>query len=152
MSEAPPAQFDPYLFLFASIVVPLIVALAANILGPYLAEYWKMRKERENTKWKQMHERFFTMLTNLPGFYAATGDLNRQKQFLEAYFHVFLYAPDDIIKRLNETLVAMGGKRESATPADRAMKETILAMRRTLYGDTKLEYDDVLFPVPAKML
>lgn len=79
MSEAPPAQFDPYLFLFASIVVPLIVALAANILGPYLAEYWKMRKERENTKWKQMHERFFTMLTNLPGLYAATRDVDRQK-------------------------------------------------------------------------
>lgn len=32
------------------------------------------------------------------------------------------------------------------------MKETILAMRGTLYGDTKLEYDDVLFPAPAKML
>ena len=149
MSEAPPAQFDPYLFLFASIMVPLIVALAANIVGPYLAEYWKMRKERENTKWKQMHERFFTMLTNLPSFYATTRDVDKQKQFLEAYFHVFLYAPDDIIKKLNETLVAMGARRESATPADIAMKETVLAMRRTLYGDTKLEHDDVLFPSPS---
>lgn len=146
MAEVPPSQFDPYLFFLASIMVPLIVALAANILGPYLAEYWRMRKERENTKWKQMHERFFTMLTSLPGFFVLTRDLEKKRKFVEAYFHIFLYAPDDTIKKLNEALVSMGYRKESLTQADKAMQETVLAMRRTLYGDTELQHADVLFP------
>jgi hypothetical protein len=148
MSDA--FQFDPYLFIVASIIVPLVVALAASVLAPYFAELWKIKKEREKTKWTQMHERFFTMLTNLPGFFALTQDEKKKEKFLEAYFHIFLYAPDDTIKKFNEALMSMGYQKPSPTVPDIAMQEAILAMRRALYGDTTLKSNDILFPVPAK--
>ena len=149
MSEATQSQFDPFLFITASILVPLIIALTANILGPYASEYWRLRNERQKTKWNQMHERFFAMLTNVPGFFVMGSDAEKQTRFLEAYSHVFLYAPDDTIRRFNAALMSMGYAKPQDTEADKAMKEAILSMRRTLYGKADLTRDDVLSPVRA---
>lgn len=74
-------------------------------------------------------------------------DLEKQKRFLETYFQVFLYSPDDVIKRLNKSLIAMGSSKPIDTDTDKAMKEAILAMRQVLYGESQLKSEDVLFPV-----
>lgn len=93
-----------------------------------------------------MHERFFTMLTNVPGFFVMRGDAEKQKKFLEAYFHVFLYAPDEAIRKFNTALRSMGYVEPPDSEPNRAMKEAILSMRRALYGKTGLSRDDILFP------
>lgn len=91
------------------------------------------------------------MLKNLTGFYEETLDMKKMETFYEHYRVAWLYAPDEVIKSINDFLIAMGdAPKTTETEAEKVTRKMIFEMRRSFKGKTKLKPKDFLFIAVSK--
>jgi len=135
--------------ILASAAVVIFTTLFTTVLGPRFQESSRRKSEKELRVWRQNEERFFNMLTFLEGFYVGSLDEEgariAKRKFVEAYRQIWLYSPDEVIEKINDFLIASGCKPASETPQNKTAQEMVLWMRKTIYGDTRLEPEQFLF-------
>jgi len=122
-----------------TLVSVLGAALIGSILGPVIIELLKLRTEPKKKERREIEVRYFNMLKNLTGFYAGTLDKKQIETFYEHYRVAWLYAPDEVIKAINNFLIAVGATPKTETDADRAARNMVFEMRRAFKGKTKLK-------------
>lgn len=128
-----------------TLVSVLGAALIGSILGPVIIELLKLITEPKRKERRESEVRYFNMLTNLTGFYAGTLDKKQIETFYEHYRVAWLYAPDEVIKSINNFLIAVGGAPTTETGAEKATRKMIFEMRRAFKGKTKLKPEEFLF-------
>jgi len=133
------------LIALTSILSSLIIALFTLYIGPIIQERVRIKMEKNMRLWLQKEERFFSMLSLIDSFSTEAGDFreNDRRRFLEAYRHLWLYAPDEIIHKVNDFLLESGYKHAIYTAEEATATELIYSMRKAIYGDTKLTRKDV---------
>ena len=119
----------------ASVIVPLTSAIFV---------WWL--NERSKLKWEKhirKEKRYRGFLESIHGFYVTSQDEEEKEKFLQELRLAWLYCPDDVIKAGNDFLgtVATGGQ-SSDEVKERALAEFDIALRRDLYGKTKLTFED----------
>jgi len=90
------------------------------------------------------------MLTLIKAFRESTIDPEGIDNFYDAYRQIWLYAPDDTIRSLNNFFRGIGAKEPEITDAGRTAAEMVLGMRKAYYGKTKLKPEDFLVITPRK--
>jgi len=129
-------------------IIPLIIALIAAILGPWIIEYWKWRTEPKRRILQEKEIRYFNLLTNLTGFYEGQYDPTKIEIFYEHYRTAWLYVPDSVIKSINKFFEAQGIQQTELREVEKATCNMIWQMRRDFYGDTSLSPEEFLFIKP----
>jgi len=132
-----------------SIMIPVVVALIAAIIGPWIIEYWKWRSEPKNRILHESEVRYFTLLTNLEGFFE-NHDPKKIAQFYEHYRTAWLYAPDEVIKAINRFFEAQGVRHTKLSEADEAACNMVWQMRKAFYRNTKLRPEEFLIVKPRR--
>jgi len=132
-----------------SITIPIIVALIAAIIGPWIIEYWKWKNEPRRRILHESEVRYFNLLTNLIGFYE-NHDPKKIAQFYEHYRTAWLYAPDEVIEAVNRFFKAQGVQQAELREVEKATCNMVWEMRRAFYGDTKLTPESFLFIKPSQ--
>jgi hypothetical protein len=125
------------------IVLGIVVALITAILGPWITEYYKWHNEPKRTILHESEVRYYGMLKNVSGFFSSR-DPDKLEEFYEHYSTAWLYAPDQVIRSINELYkkyIPIQEKDEKEV----AMGTMIWEMRRAFYGNTDLEPKDFLF-------
>lgn len=136
---------------FQEIVVAVLgSSLLASILGNLLVQFYRIRADIKQRVRAQMEERFFNMLTLIKAFRQSTLDPKGIDEFYDAYRHIWLYAPDDVIRSINNFFRRIGAEKQEITDADKTAAEMVLAMRKAYYGKTKLKSEDFLIITPRK--
>lgn len=134
------------LIALTAVLSSLIIALFTLFIGPIVQERVRIKMEKEMRLWLQKEERFFNMLSLLDSYSTEARDIKAkedQRKFLEAYRHLWLYAPDEIIRKVNDFLLESGYKYAKYTAEEVTAAELIYSMRKAIYGDTKLTRKDV---------
>jgi len=74
------------------------------------------------------------------------GNLQKRDRFIENYRLLFLYAPDEVVRGVNEILDAMTSNKPQDDEAMKAKKkkiaESMLTLRKQFERKTKLSPDD----------
>ena len=134
------------LIALTSVLSSLIIALFTLYIGPIVQERVRIKMEKDMRLWLQKEERFFNMLSLLDSYSTEARGAKakeHQRRFLEAYRHLWLYAPDEIIHKVNDFLLESGYKYAIYTEAEMTAAELIYSMRKAIFGDTKLTRKDV---------
>ena len=134
------------LIALTAIFSSLIIALFTVFIGPIVQERVRIKMEKDMRLWLQKEERFFNMLSLLDSYSTESSGpkaKEHQRRFLEAYRHLWLYASDEIIHKVNDFLLESGYKYEIYSAEEMAATEIIYSMRKAFYGDTKLSRKDV---------
>tara|TARA_B100000315_G_C14463017_1_gene534640 strand:+ start:621 stop:911 length:291 start_codon:yes stop_codon:yes gene_type:complete len=84
-------------------LVPVITAIVATVGGYFLREFDK-RKEREAEEYHRKEERSVNLINSLRGFTVSDQDRGLKEKFLKELNLVWLYCPDDAIKKANDFL------------------------------------------------
>lgn len=78
----------------------------------------------------------------LQGFVGQTADSQTKREFFEEQYKGWLYCSDEVIVAINNmvSLVKNGGTPDPIE-GRKAVGNIVVAMRKDLYGKTKLEFD-----------
>jgi hypothetical protein len=121
----------------------LLGALIGSIFGPIVIELLKLRTEPKRKERQESEIRYYNMLQNLTGF-MGIGDKKQIDTFYEHYRIAWLYAPDEVIKSVNNFLISVGGAQPSPSKSDIESRKMIFEMRRAFKGKTSLKPEDFL--------
>jgi hypothetical protein len=144
-----PIREDSEMAEEASLVGPLLVALVAAVIGPWVLEYWKWKNEPKRRLFHEREVRYYNFLTNFSGFLEPR---NPQKidNFLEHYYVGWMYLPDEIIEKVNLFLDAtQTGQVVSNEEKEKRARAMVMAIRRAFHGKTNLRPEDFKFFVPT---
>lgn len=134
--------------IISSVIIVILTTYITTVYGPRFQESWRQKSQKETRIWSQNEERFFNMLTFGEGFYSGYPDpqeaLKLKKEFVRAYRQVWLYSPDGVVRKINAFFVASGYSKQIETPQDKAFRDMVYAMRKTIYGDTELKPEEFL--------
>jgi hypothetical protein len=67
-----------------------------------------------------------------------------KKEFIQAYRQIWLYSPDEVIKKINAFFVSSGYSKQIETAQDKAARDMVFTMRKTIQGDTELKPEEFL--------
>ncbi len=128
-----------------SLVTPLLVALIAAVVGPWIIEYWKWKNEPKRRLFHEREVRCFNFLQNFPGFLGPT-DPKKMAIFLEHYYVGWMYLPDEVIEKVNRFLAGLRtGQKVSEEEQQKSAREMIMVIRRAFHGKTNLKNEDIAF-------
>ena len=117
------------------IFIPLAVAIVAWSLNECAKLKWE--------KHKQKQYRYKGFLKAMRGFYAGSQDAAQKEEFIQELRLAWLYCPDEVIQAGNAFLDTMTtGAGISDDDKEQALANFELALRRDLYGKTKLTSQD----------
>lgn len=128
-----------------TVIGVLIAALIGSILGPILVEFMRLKIEPKRKEREEIESRYFNMIKNLKGFYTTSLNKDEKRVFQKHYRLAWLYAPDDVIKAINDFLNAVS--RPSSVDGERERKATrnmMYEMRKSFRGKTELKAEDFL--------
>ena len=120
-----------------------LVPLVSAALGAFLAYLFTSRAKRNESITRFKEEKYTKLLVKLQGFVGVTSSAQLKREFFEEQYQSWLYASDEVVVRIN-TLVHLvidsQGKPPDPVVGRRAVGEIVLAMRRDLLQNTKLDY------------
>ncbi len=117
------------------IIIPLAVAIVVWSLNEYAKLKWEKHKQKE--------DRYKGFLESVSGFYVCAQDTRQKERFIQELRLAWLYCPDEVIKTGNTFLDAVTtGAETSDADKEQALANFELALRRDLYGKTKLTIRD----------
>ena len=114
----------------------------------------KGKSDKEANRFKNEEEIYNVLAQDIEAFYGSVQDqddiFDLKSEFIDNYRLLWLYAPDEIIKSVNEFLIQSGGSQPSESPQTRAFRESILGMRKRMIKNTSLEPSDFLIVIIAR--
>lgn len=120
------------------IFIPLAVAIIVWSLNECAKLKWEKHKRKE--------DRYKGFLESVSGFYVSSHDSHdagQKEKFIKELRLAWLYCPDEVIRAGNAFLDAVTtGAGTSDDDKEQALADFELALRRDLYGKTKLTIRD----------
>jgi len=123
------------------ILLPLISAIISSWLT-YLFTI-KINKSENMLKFKE--EKYANLLIHLQGFVGKTSNGDTKKKFFEEEYKSWLYAPDGVVKSINnlvELLITERGNKPNPKKGKEVVGNIVLEMRKDLLGKTNLKNSD----------
>ncbi|MGO9995830.1 MAG: hypothetical protein ACLPTF_25415 [Steroidobacteraceae bacterium] len=120
-----------------------LVPLVSAALGGFLAFLFTSRAKRDESILRFKEEKYAKLLVKLQGFVGSTSSTQLKKEFFEEQYQCWLYASDDLVKSINDLIRLVIENRGSDPIPELGRKvvgEVVLAMRRDLLKNTKLDY------------
>lgn len=118
-----------------------------SLFGPIITKRLDINSDKELKKYYNKQEQMSKILGSLAGFRSGLTDPDMQETSYEAYRQLWLYAPDEVIRSINEFYFSTGARRVSddeLSEADKALSGMILQLRKNIYGKTELKRTDYL--------
>lgn len=119
-----------------------LLPIITLILGSALTYFFGKKSKRNESALKYKEEQYAKLLVKLQGFVGQTADSQTKREFFEEQYKSWLYCSDEVIVAINNmvSLVKNGGTPDPIE-GRKAVGNIVVAMRKDLYGKTKLEFD-----------
>ncbi|WP_462155468.1 hypothetical protein [Pseudoalteromonas piscicida] len=123
-------------------ILKTLVPVFTLILGSALTYHYAVKSKRGESALRHKEEQYAKLLVKLQGFVGQTANSKTKKEFFEEQYKAWLYCSDEVIDAINHmvSLVRNGGAPDP-DEGRKAVGIIVVAMRKDLYGETKLEYD-----------
>lgn len=119
-----------------------LVPVFTLVLGSALTYYYSVKSKQGESALKHKEEQYSKLLIKLQGFVGNTATSKTKKEFFEEQYKAWLYSSDETIEAINHmvSLVREGGVPDPLE-GRKAVGSIVVAMRKDLYGKTKLGFD-----------
>jgi hypothetical protein len=109
--------------------------IAVPAAGAIVAWYFNERSKVRSEQLQRKEERYRELLRCLKGFYVGSQDAALKREFIDQSKLCWLYAPDDVVRKVNAFFRAIHTER--VPPAtdeekERALAELVLAIRKDM--------------------
>ena len=123
-------------------IIKALVPVFTLILGAALTYYYGVKSKRGESALRHKEEQYSKLLVKLQGFVGQTANSKTKKEFFEEQYKAWLYCSDEVIEAINHmvSLVRNGGVPDPLE-GRKAVGNIVVAMRKDLYGETKLQFD-----------
>jgi hypothetical protein len=120
-----------------------LIPLASAALGAFLVYLFTSRAKREESILRFKEEKYSKLLITLQGFVGSTSSTQLKREFFNEQYQSWLYASDAVVEAVNamvDLVKANYGRAPDPAAGRKAIGEIVLAMRRDLLRDTKLDF------------
>jgi len=120
-----------------------MVPVISVALGALITYLFTSRAKRDDAILRFKEEKYAKLLVKLQGFVGVTTSAQLKREFFEEQYQSWLYASDDVVRKLNVMVRLVADGQGAAPDADagrKAVGEIVLAMRRDLLHKTSLDY------------
>jgi hypothetical protein len=129
-------------FLLWKEIVILIVTVSVPLLATVYMWKTDKQKERAFELYKRKEEKYSKLLEYLDAFYSDTEDFNKRTTFVQEYRLIYLYCPDEVIRKGNTFLNMVNAKsikKYSDFEKENAVQEFVLSLRNDLLSSLNNE-------------
>ena len=135
-----------------TLLIDKLLPILTLIIGSTLTYQFGIKSKRDESALKYKEEQYSKLLIKLQGFIGATARGSTKKEFFEEQYKGWLYCSDEVVEAINamvELVKNSRGERPDYIKGQESIGNIVLAMRKDLYGKTKLDhtaftYTDVL--------
>ena len=123
----------------------IFLPIIAGLISSYFTYYLTMKSKKIETMLKFKEEKYANLLVLLQGFVGVTVSGVTKRNFFEEQYKSWLYCSDEVVKAINEMVHLLETERGGKPDANKGREvvgSIVLAMRRDLFGKTRLKYDD----------
>lgn len=126
----------------------VLLPIIAGLVSSYFTYYFTIKSKKNEAILKFKEEKYINLLVLLQGFIGTTASGDMKRKFFEKQYRSWLYCSDDVVKAINNMVRLVIMSKKSAPDPDegrKAIGNIILAMRRDLLVQTKLDYNDFVY-------
>ncbi|QTL36185.1 hypothetical protein [Pseudoalteromonas viridis] len=127
---------------YVTVIIKTLVPVFTLILGSALTYYYAVESKKGEAALKHKEEQYSKLLVKLQGFVGQTANSKTKREFFEEQYKAWLYCSDEVIEAINHMVSLV---REGGTPdpvkGKKAVGNIVVAMRKDLYGKTKLDHE-----------
>lgn len=125
-----------------AVMLKSLVPVFTLIIGSALTYMYGVKTKKNEAALKHKEEQYAKLLVKLQGFVGNTANSKTKLEFFEEQYKAWLYSSDEVIEAINHmvSLVRIGSNPDPLE-GRKAVGNIVVAMRKDLYGKTKLEYD-----------
>jgi len=121
-----------------------LIPVLTLILGAILTYFVGVKSKKRESELKYKEEQYSKLLIKLQGFVGETANAELKREFFEEQYKSWLFCSDEVVTAIN-TMVdfVIENKRNDSSPNEgfEIIGNIVLAMRKDLYGKTKLGWD-----------
>jgi hypothetical protein len=124
-------------------IFPILLPILTAVGSSYLTYFFTSRSKREESVAKFKEEKYTKLLLKMQGFVGKTASGKSKKEFFEEQYQSWLYCSDDVVEAINNMVrlvIDSKGKDPKPEAGRAAIGNIVLAMRKDLFGKTKLDY------------
>ncbi len=118
------------------------------IIGSALTYYYGVMSKRGEAALKYKEEQYSKLLVKLQGFVGHTANAKTKREFFEEQYKSWLYCSDDVIEAINEMVNLVKenrGMEPDPVKGQKVVGNIVVAMRKDLYGKTKLGHESFTY-------
>ncbi|MCK4359484.1 MAG: hypothetical protein KAW92_12245 [Candidatus Cloacimonetes bacterium] len=122
--------------------------LMAGLIGSYLTYYFTIKSKKKESILKFKEEKYTNLLILLQGFIGRTVSAETKKKFFEEQYKSWLYSSDEVVKTINKMVrlvIESRGEKPDQETGRKAVGNIVLAIRKDLLGETKLDFKDFVY-------
>ena len=122
--------------------------LMAGLIGSYLTYYFTIKSKKKESILKFKEEKYTNLLILLQGFIGRTVSAETKKKFFEEQYKSWLYSSDEVVKTINKMVrlvIESRGEKPDQEIGRKAVGNIVLAIRKDLLGETKLDFKDFVY-------
>ena len=122
--------------------------LMAGVIGSYLTYYFTIKSKKKESILKFKEEKYANLLILLQGFVGRTVSAETKKKFFEEQYKSWLYSSDEVVKAINKMvrlIIESRGEKPDQEAGRKAVGNIVLAIRKDLLGETKLDFNDFVY-------
>ena len=123
-------------------IISLLIPVFTLLLGAFLTYYFTIKTKRKELAYKHKEDQYSKLLLKLQGFVGSTANSETQKEFFEEQYKSWLYCSDEVVKLINNMIELVKSNNIDPDIGRKAVGDIVLAMRKDLFGKTKLSYLD----------
>ncbi len=125
-------------------ILKSLIPVFTLIIGSALTYFYGVKSKRTEAALKYKEEQYSKLIVKLQGFVGENANPATQREFLAELYKAWLYSSDEVIEAINN-LIALLKEHKGKTPdlkqGHKVVGSIVIAMRKDLYGKTKLGYD-----------
>ncbi|EKS7792713.1 hypothetical protein JGK43_000993 [Edwardsiella piscicida] len=114
------------------------------IIGSALTYIYGVKSKQSEAALRNKEEQYSKLLVRLQGFVGQTANAHTKKDFFEEQYKSWLYSSDEVVVAINNMValvIASKGNDPDPEEGRKAIGSIVAAMRKDLYGKTKLGYE-----------
>ncbi len=125
-----------------------LIPVITLVIGSALTYVYGVKSKQSEAALRSKEEQYAKLLVKLQGFVGQTANAHTKKEFFEEQYKSWLYSSDEVIEAINSMVALVKDSRgQNPDPEEgrRAIGNIVLAMRKDLYGKSKLTHDDFTY-------
>jgi hypothetical protein len=129
-------------------ILKSLIPVFTLIVGSALTYFYGVKSKRTEAALKYKEEQYGKLIVKLQGFVGKTANAATQRDFLVELYKAWLYSSDEVIEAVNNLIVLLKeskGETPDLKNGHKVVGNIVIAMRKDLYGKTKLGYDSFMY-------